>query len=203
VIGLPLISGGTGQHMHNPYYPIPFSPDMLAGVPDSDTPQLLPRFALADGSTIAPLAYFRNVSVTSHGPSTIVTFQQAQLDRLGGNRPEPDERLSLASMYILSPGQIIRRDVYTPKGAVALRAVTLQFATYSDEPAQQHDAINFARGAIQRFAAKGFERCVVESTAGSTTYQTPTGPFLNRVVCTRGPDILRGPLTLEWSLNYR
>jgi hypothetical protein len=26
VIGLPLINGGTSQHMHNPYFPIPYSP---------------------------------------------------------------------------------------------------------------------------------------------------------------------------------
>jgi hypothetical protein len=97
----------------------------------------------------------------------------------------------------------MRRDVYTPRDAVALRAVTLEFATYSDKPAQQHDAITFSQGAIRRFSAEGFERCVVESTAGSTMYMTPTGPLLNRVVCTRGPGILRGPLTLGWSLDYR
>jgi len=203
VIGLPLINGGAGQHMHNPYYPIPFSPGMLAGVPDSDTPQLLPRFTLPDGSTIAPLAYFQNVSVTSHGQSTVVTFRQEQLDRLGSERPEPDERLSLACVYTFSPGQITRRDVYTPKGPVELRAVTLEFATYSDEPTQRRDAIRFGRGAIRRFTAKGFEHCRVEPTAGSVTYQTPTGPFLDRVVCTRGPGVLSSPMTLEWSLSYR
>jgi hypothetical protein len=50
VIGLPIINGGKSQHEHTPYYPIPFSPGMLAGVADGEFPQLLPRVTLADGS---------------------------------------------------------------------------------------------------------------------------------------------------------
>ena len=30
LIGLPIINGAEGQHLHNPYFPVPFSPGMLA-----------------------------------------------------------------------------------------------------------------------------------------------------------------------------
>jgi len=45
VIGLPLINGAGGLHMTSPYFPIPFSPGMLAGVPNGLAPLMTPRLA--------------------------------------------------------------------------------------------------------------------------------------------------------------
>src|SRR3954464_10347695 len=106
VIGLPLISGGTSQHMHNPYFPIPYSPGMLDSVADGTSPQLIPHFTLADGSVLAPLAYFQHVKVTERGDRTVITFEQPHLDKLGIERPVPDDRISVSSTYVLEPGRI-------------------------------------------------------------------------------------------------
>jgi hypothetical protein len=106
VIGLPFINGGPSQHMHNPYFPIPYSPRMLDGVADGSSPQLIPQFTLADGSVVAPLAYFQHVTVTERGPETIVTFQQPRLDRLGTESPIPDDRLSLTSTMLSPRGEL-------------------------------------------------------------------------------------------------
>ncbi len=38
VIGLPIINGAEDQHMHNPYFPIPFAGGMLQGSADASFP---------------------------------------------------------------------------------------------------------------------------------------------------------------------
>ncbi len=101
------------------------------------------------------------------------------MDRLGKNKPVPDDRLSATVTYVLSPGQITRMDVYTPKGSVALEGVRMEFATYSEMPSERDGVASFAQGAVRSFSAKGFEDCHLESVKGNHDYETPNGPFAN------------------------
>ena len=203
VIGLPFINGGASQHMHNPYFPIPYSPGLLDSVADGSSPQLLPQLTLADGSVLAPLAYFQHVSVAERRNETVIRFQQPRLDKLGTASPIPDDRFTLSSTYVLEPGRITRTDVYTPQGTVELKSLRMEFATYSDLAAQQGTITTFGRGAVRKFAVRGFERCDVGPVQDDVAYHTPTGPFATRVVCESPAHTLQGPLQLSWSLSYR
>jgi hypothetical protein len=203
VIGLPLINGGPSQHMHNPYFPIPYSPRMLDSVADGSSPQLIPQITLSDGSVLAPLAYFQHVNVTEGSHETVITFQQPHLDRLGTESPIPDDRLTLTVTYVLEPGRITRTDVYTPKRAVQIQSLRMEFATYSDAAAQKGTTTTFGRGAVRKFAVSGFERCGVAPVQDDVAYHTPTGPFATRVLCESAARTLLGPLQLSWSLSYQ
>jgi hypothetical protein len=203
VIGLPLINGGQSQHMHNPYFPIPFSPGMLDGIADGNSPQLIPQLSLSEGSVLAPLAYFQHVKVTERGTETVITFQQPCLDRLGSPSPIPDDRFSLTSTYVLSSGRITRTDVYTPKGTVELKGLRMEFATYSDAPMQKGATTTFAHGAVRKFEASGFEHCGTAPVQEDVAYHTPTGPFTTRVVCESAARTVQGPLKLSWTLSYQ
>ncbi len=203
VLGLPLINGGPSQHMHNPYFPIPYSPGMLDSVADGNTSQLLPQFILTDGSVLAPLAFFQHVSVTERSSQTRITFRQPHLDKLGSDSPIADDRLTLATTYVLESGRITRTDVYTPKGAVPINSVRMEFATYSDWPQQQGTTTRFGRGAVRKFAVSGFARCSVAPVQDDVAYHTPTGPLATRVVCESPAQTLHGPLQLSWSLSYQ
>ena len=202
VIGLPVVNGAASQHMHSPYFPIPYSPGMLSGVADGSTPQLIPQFTLADGSVLAPLAWFRDVKVTTRGDTTTLTWRQSELDRLGGDAPIPDDRLSVTTTYVLAPGRITRTDVYTPKGTVEIKGVAMEFASYSDAPAVKAGRVAFGHGAVRSFQATGFAACHADAVGGDAAYRTPTGPFASRVACASGPAALTRPLTLSWSLAY-
>ena len=203
VIGLPLVNGGVSQHMHSPYFPMPFSPGMLVGIADGSSPQLIPQFILDDGSVLAPLAYFQDVKVIERGATTVVTFRQPQLDKLGAQEPQPDSRLSMTSTYTFSPGRITRVDIYTPERALNLKALKMEYATYSDKATLKGSSVSFGQGAVRKFAAFGFDACHTESVRGDSEYRTSTGPFLNRVSCGSGPLNLAKPITLSWSLSYR
>jgi hypothetical protein len=203
VIGLPLINGGQSQHMHNPYFPIPFSPGMLDGVADSAAPQLIPQLTLADGAKLAALAYFQHVKVVEHGSRTTITFEQPRLDRLGTDRPIADDRISITSTYVVSSGRITRTDVYTPKSTLELKGLRMEFATYSDDPTLKGGTVSFGRGLVRSFAASGFERCSTSPVQDDAAYRSPTGPLMTRVVCETSARTMQCPLKLSWTLSYQ
>jgi len=203
LISLPLIDGGESQHMNSPYFPIPFSPGMLAGIPDSDEPLLIPRFELDDGSKLMPLAYFRDIKVTAAGRRTQITYRQSELDRMGGEAPVADDRISVTTTYVFEPGLISRTDVYTPRQAVAVQGVSMAFGSFSKGPSTTALTTRFSAGLVREFQVSGFDPCRSGSALGDRRYETPTGPFASKVTCTRAAFTMDRPVTLSWKLRYR
>jgi len=202
VIGLPLINGGDGQHMNSPYYPIPFSPGMLEGVADSALPLLTPQFTLADGSVLAPLAWFQDAKVVEQGARTTVTYRLARMDRLGEKGPRPDAWITATTRYAFEPGRITRTDTYAPAAPTALGEVRLQLAGFGGVPAKDGAVFRYAGPGVRTFTAKGFEQCAAAPTEGARAYQTPAGAFASVVTCRIGARTLAAPITLSWTLTY-
>jgi hypothetical protein len=202
VIGLPLINGGGSQHMYSPYFPVPYSTGMLEGIANETIPQLAPRFTLADGSVLMPLAYFKDVKVAEQGARTTVTYRLAQMDKLGASAPRGDARITATTRYVFERGRITRTDTFTPTAEIAVTGVDLQLASFGETPTRQGPAFRYAGTGVQTFKARGFERCDAAPTAGDRTYQTPAGPLASVVTCRIGPRTLKGPITLSWTLTY-
>lgn len=203
IISLPLINGGVGQHMNTPYFPIPFSPGMLAGIPDSREPLLLPRFDLEDGTALMPLAYFRDVNVKESGRRTQVSYRQDELDRMGGKGPVPDDRISVSTTYVFEPGSITRTDVYTAGKPVALKGIAMALGSYSAGPATTGLTTRFSTGRLREFQVSGFDACQSGPVTGDPHFQTPTGPLASKVICTRGALTMERPITISWKLRYQ
>jgi hypothetical protein len=206
VIGLPIINGGDGQHQNTPYYPIPFSPGMLQGVADGAFPQLLPRITLADGAQLAPLAYAAHVKVAEQGARTTVTYDQDQLDRLGGKAPVADDRFSVKTTYVLEPGRIRRTDVFTPKPGIlgkdgAVKAVDLAFASFSGKATTKGGATTFATGDVTGFMVEGLN-CSTRALADEKAYRSPTGAMTSLTSCTDAAGT-SGPITISWTISYK
>jgi hypothetical protein len=136
MISLPVINGGDSQHMHNPYFPIPFSPGMLAASPDGLAPFLTPRLTLEDGAALMPLAYFKDAKVEAKGAKTTVSWRQDELDRMGQDAPVADKRVSVVTTYVLEPGRITRTDVFTPAAGVKVKDIELAFARSPAAPSR-------------------------------------------------------------------
>lgn len=203
IISLPLINGGAGQHMHSPYFPIPFSNGLLSGVPDGQAPLLVPRFELADGTALMPLAFFRDIKVDANGRRTEVSYRQSEMDRMGSIGPIADDRVSVATTYSFEPGTIVRTDVYTPKQGVSVDRVVMEFASFS-EPAFTEDLVTrFANGSIREFQVTGFDACESDAVAGDERYRVSTGSFATTIRCTRNAFTFAAPLTLSWRLRYQ
>jgi hypothetical protein len=202
IIGLPLISGGASQHGHSPYFPIPFSRGMLSGVADGTRPMLLPQFHLADGSTVMPLSFIRDVEVATHRDRTTVRYRQTELDRLGAESPVADDRLSLVTTYVFEQGRITRTDIYTPARPVDIAGIELDFGSFSDLSVVGKDSVTFNGGAIDEFKASGFDGCQAQAIHDDPEFESDEGPMATKVVCTKGPGIAREPFTISWTLTY-
>jgi hypothetical protein len=202
VIGLPLISGGTSQHMHSPYFPIPFSRGMLSGVADGTKPLLLPQFILNDGSRLMPLAFIRGVSITSQGRRTRVTYHQTELDRLGSESPTADQRLSVATTYVFDPTRITRTDIYTPKEPLQLTGIELDFGTFSQLAHSGQHLVEFSGGAITSLQVRGLDSCRATAIDHDPDFESDEGPMTAKVVCTSPARIVSSPFTIGWTITF-
>jgi hypothetical protein len=203
VIGLPIISGAEDQHMHNPYFPIPFVAGMLQGSADAGFPQLTPRFALADGSVLMPLAWFRGVTWKRTGKRVTISWRQDAMDRMGQNAPVADKRIGVTTRYDFAPGRITRTDTYRAASPVDLGEVTMEFASFSGEARSTGlGAVAYGAGEVTGFTATGYESCSVGPAEGKA-YRAPTGAFASLVRCRIGARRLAAPLTLRWTLSYK
>lgn len=202
IISLPLINGGAGQHMHSPYFPIPFANGMLSGVPDGKEPLLVPRFELTDGTALMPLAFFRDIKVDAKGARTVVTYRQSELDRMGGKAPIADDRISVRTTYTFEPGVIVRTDVYTPKQEIFVDRVSLELGSFSERASTDGRVTRFADGVVRDFHVTGLDACESSAVAGDARYRVSTGSFATKVRCTKSAFTLNKPLTITWRIRY-
>jgi hypothetical protein len=203
MISLPVINGAGSQHMHNPYFPIPFSPGMLAGSPDGVAPFLTPRLTLDDGSALMPLAYFKDAKVEAKGARTTVSWRQDELDRMGQSDPVADKRVSVKTTYLLEPGRITRTDLFTPAAGAKVKDVELQFGSFSGGAKQSGTVTAFADGAVRRFAVDGLKACQSSPVGEDKEYRSATGAMTTKVVCRGAPSDAGAPFTIVWRLDYR
>ncbi|MDQ0839278.1 hypothetical protein [Sphingomonas faeni] len=202
VIGLPIINGAEGQHMHNPYFPVPFSPGMLQGSADADYPLLLPRITLTDGSVLMPLAWFKDVRVTTRGPVTEVTWRQDALDRMGGNDAIADPRATIVTKYRLAPGSITRTDSLSVKGATKIARIDMAFASFSSGAvARSAEAVTFGTGEVKRMDTRGYGKCETRDVA-KQPYRSTTGAFRSLVECGVVMAVPSASTDLSWALSY-
>jgi hypothetical protein len=205
VFSLAMINGGDSQYDNSPYYPLPFAPGIVAGTPDSgaEHAQLLPKFTLADGTQLLPVAYIKDIRTDSRGGKARVSYRQEALARLGKKGPSPDGRIRLETTYRFEPGIITRTDVYTPTEALQVARAGLEFASYSDAPALQGKRVSFGQGDVTAFEVSGLDACTVERTDGAAPYRAPEGPMASHVSCASTGFRFDRPLTIEWTLRYR
>jgi hypothetical protein len=203
IIGLPLINGGATQHMHHPYFPIPFSRGMLEAVADGTKPLLVPQFTLADGTVLMPLAFIRDATVDVRGRTTTVTYRQSQMDRMGQAAPVADDRLSVTTTYTLEPNRLTRKDVFVSKQPLDVTTIRMEFAGFSTDARTSTTTTTFGSGAVTSFQVTGLETCQARALDRERDYESDTGAMTSLVTCSSGPSTLKGPLTLTWSISYR
>ena len=203
LVSLPIINGGATQHDHSPYFPIPFSPGMLEGVADGKLPLMVPQITLEDGSVLMPLAFFRNAKVATRGTTTILTFQQDELDRMGKSEPVADNRMTVQTRYEFMPGLIRRTDVFKPRKPLLVRDITTTFGTFSSRPVTNAGTTNFGQGAVHRFATTGYTKCAWSAVDGDVRYHASIGAMKTAVNCSTGNRTIAGPMTVSWELRYR
>ncbi len=205
IFGLPFISGGATQHMHSPYFPLPFSPGLVEGVADAQFPQLVPRFTLADGDVLQPLAYYSDITMREEADTVTVHAQAQAMDRMGSEAPIRDARMRVRTEYVFNPGRVVRRDHYLPQAISGPARMTMEFAGYGEATGIERTGtqwqVAYAGQPLRTFVVSGFETCTV-APATSAAYRTPTGALRSVVACRTDRQALDRPFSLEWQMTY-
>jgi hypothetical protein len=200
--GLPLINGGRTQHMNTPYFPVPFARGIVESMSDGKTPQLVPRFTLANDDVLMPLAFFKNIQVSTKGRTTSVTTRQDELNKMGTPSPIKDGRLRVTTRFDFRDGEVSRTDVYTPTVPIDLKKIELEFAGFSQVVAQKANTITLGQGAATEFKVEGLENCTAENINDLPDYRSDTGAMTSLVRCQSGPKSLDKPFSISWRLKY-
>jgi hypothetical protein len=205
VFSLPVINGGAGQHQHTPYYPLPFSPGIVVGVADATFPQLTPTFFVrtTGDSTRAlmPLAYQQGVALQRAAARTTLRWSQSAMDWIGARGPRPDSSFATHSATTIAPGEIRRVDRYTPRGAVRVDSMAMEYAVPADTARVSGLSVTFGSGStVRQFTAVGFDRCQV---LDAPPLASNVGPLSTRIRCTRAGGTMSAPFELGWTLRYR
>lgn len=205
VFGLPLINGGPGQHMNTPYFPLPFAPGVIEGAADATFPQLIARFTLADGTVLQPLAWYKDIRVTS-GQIAEVRYRQEAMDRMGESAPQADARMKADTTYRFATGRLTRTDRFTPTVPLDVRALNIEFAAFSDQARLKRAGkvwrVTYGTGAVKSIALTGFDHCEV-APVSDPVYRAPTQAFKTRLACRRNAFHMATPIEAEWSIEYR
>jgi hypothetical protein len=209
LFGLPFINGGAGQHMHSPYFPLPFSPGLISGIADSTKPQLTPRLRLGDGSVLQPLAYYSDLHGMRLGKEYRVAAKLLAMDRMGENAPKADHRIRGDTSYVFAPGSVERQDVYVLSPDVDEIGIEMEFANYGRVRALERDGdawvAEFDDPVLRRFRVQGFDHCSAMHDPPAE-YATPTGAFASVVRCATPSKALSGAsrstIRLGWRIEY-
>ena len=199
VFSLPMVNGGPTYHSRNAYFPIPYSRGLVEGSPNAAYPQLLPKFSIADGAELMPLAFIRGIELTSDG----VRYRQDGLDRIGTNTPVKDDRMSVDVRYEWSRGSVRQIETYAPSTPLDVTQISLEFASFSDAAKVNGTRITFGRGEVSELKVEGLQGCKAESSIASDVYRAPHGAMKTRVSCASTSVKLQQPFTIAWTLKYR
>lgn len=204
IFSLPLVNGATTYHDDNSYFAIPYSYNLIAGVADTQWPQLQARFTADNGQTLIAADYFRNVTTASTGSTLQVNYTLDAMDRTTGSDPVKDTRLSAAVQYTFEPGQITRVDTYTPATATQVFSkIALEFGSYSSAVTQSGNAFTFASGDVTGFELQGLDGCVAVDVSADTNYNTTTGALKTAIRCSSVAVSASKPLTIKWIVKYK
>jgi hypothetical protein len=205
LFGLPFINGGAGQHMNSPYFPIPFSSNLISGIADATMPQLTPRFVLKDGSVLQSLAYYTNIRDAKKSDAYVVTAELPAMDRMGDAKPIADKRIQGATQYSFKHGRIEREDRYMPTQGMPPARIEMEFANYGVAKRVWREGVDwvveFDDPVLKWFRVSGFEQCRTLDTV-PVEYGTPTGAFGSVVQCFTVEHALDRPLKIGWQIEY-
>jgi hypothetical protein len=208
VFSLLMVNGGPSQHANSPYYPLPFSSNIVSGIADSgyQHPQLLPKFTLKDGSQLIPTAFIKNIRQVTRGKQHKISYQQDALTLLGKNRPIKDKRISLDTQYLFEPGVITRIDKYTPSEMLDVEQISLSFASFSDDASISSNVsgsdVTFKQGNATRFTVSGLAKCRADKTNGNHDFKSNNGPMRTHVYCNKENFKMNRPITIKWVIRY-
>jgi hypothetical protein len=199
VISLPMVNGGPQYHRMNTYFPIPYSHRLVQGSPNAGDPQLLPKFTLGDGSELMPLVYMKDIKLKR----STLSYRLDAFNRLGGNTPVRDERLTSQVRYEFATGRIRRVETYQSSAPLDVSRIAFEFGSFSEQPRVDGTRIRFGSGDVTELFVEGLHTCEAVPAPADSIYKASHGPMKTVVRCYAENLKIDRPFTIAWTLRYR
>ncbi|MBS0342387.1 MAG: hypothetical protein JSS56_17865 [Proteobacteria bacterium] len=206
------MSQAPDYNSFTPYYPVPFSDNLIYGTTDQAYALLLPQVSYG-GKNYIPVTYYKNLSVQKVKGDIVVSFDTTKFRQAAKNaKYTTDLDLQAHTEITFGHGAITRTDTLssaTLAGPVAVETDYTGFADYAKTTAQPDGmSVAFADTDAQSWSAGGFDGCTLSAfdTAGGATNvlsTTPIGQLHSRFACTTAafaPNA--GARSFSWTLRY-
>ena len=100
-------------------------------------------------------------------------------------------------------GRSTRTERCVPRQNVQVRALSLEFLTFSSNALQAGGGAVFHKGSVKSFQATGVEHCQLVALNGHTSLRSPNGPMRSLVKYRRDSFSASAPFTVQWTLTYQ
>ncbi len=201
------------RNSNTPYYPIPFSDNLIYGTTDVSYPLLIPQVSY-QGINYIPVTYYKNLSVRERDGQVIVSFDTMKF-RQARKNPEYSTDIDLQAHSVLTFGQgtIKRTDTLSSKTLTGNITVETDFASFADFQSttvnQDGFSVSYVNSDATDYRTAGFDNCTLSNfimVDGTTNplSTTPIGQLHSNFACTTYPF----PLTkvseraFSWALKY-
>lgn len=173
IFNLPLVNGDK-YYRETPYFPIPFSSNLIQGVSGENFPQLTPRISIGNEIVLMPLAWYKNIFLTENAKGCVLNWSNSSLVEMNGTL-KSNPTVVVKTKYIFEPGVIHRSDEICIKETKNDVAIELDFACFSEDPVIDGYSVVFKKGDIHKFTVRGFDELGAKNC--DARYQGPEGPM--------------------------
>ncbi|MGF6290930.1 hypothetical protein [Paraburkholderia youngii] len=198
---------------YTPYYPTPFSDNLIYGTTDQGYALLIPQVSY-NGKTYIPVTYYRNLNVQENNGQVVVSFDTTKFRQAVKNATyATDIDLQVHTVLTFGQGTLTRADTLNSGTLTGNIAVETDFTSFADV---QHAtagsdgySVRYSNSNATSYDTTGFDSCVLSNfeMAGGVTNPlstTPIGQLHSNFACTTRPFALNAgsSRTFTWTLKY-
>lgn len=206
------LSQAPDYNSYTPYYPTPFSDNLIYGTTDLGYALLIPQVSY-NGKTYIPVTYYKNLNVQENNGQVVVSFDTTKFRQAVKNATyATDIDLQVHTVLTFGQGTLTRTDTLssgTLTGAIAVETDFTSFADFQNTMNSDGFSVTYANSNATSYGTTGFDGCVLsnfEMAAGVTNplSTTPIGQLHSNFACTTRPFALSAGSnrTFSWTLKY-
>lgn len=216
VWSVPFIGGGEYYYDRDAYMPVPFSTEILQGVPEYSHGQLVPQLFMENGEIYMPLTYSDDITweISEHAMQIVCRYKNLQCMGRGiyiseeqkyvgvSGKREKAEGIEAEVHYRFEKGRIHREDIFMLRPEVRVREIRLVFLTYSENPEIKDGAISFGKGKLTRIWTQGYDTCRIRPASEDGSHDTPQGRLKYEAEWKHKVTQQEPTLRYSWTIEY-
>lgn len=199
IFNVPLVNGHE-YHALSTYLPIPYSHNLIQGVPDLALPLLMPTLQLEDGQQLAPLCWFQQIKCWEEGEATLLQWYLPYLASAENGASGKENCCQAEVQLRLASGSITARCAFIPRSSLQLASVVMQRLVSSNDESAAKPFIN---GNVDQLEAIVDSTIICLETDGFDYWETTKSGSQDQVRFKKNIQKAELPLVIKWQLKFK